>query len=114
MYPRSITVTRPALAHDMMAIMGDNQVCLMYGHGITAVGASVGAATVKAIKMEGLAEICWDVSGRAPLRDISDEDKEHLWARQRQVAAQRADRPQQPDAVWKYYQQLLEFRGLGI
>jgi len=113
-YPRSITVTRPALAHDMMAIMGDKQVCLMYGHGITAVGASVGAATVRSLKMEALAKITWDVSGRAPLRDISDEDKEHLWARQRQVASERAERPAGPDAVWKYYQQLLEFRGLGL
>lgn len=113
-YPRSITVTRPALAHDMMAIMGDKQVCLMYGHGITAVGTSIGAAAVRSIKMEALAEICWDVSGRTQLRDISDEDKEHLWARQREVSSQRAERPQRPDAVWKYYQQLLEFRGLGI
>src|SRR5215203_4719137 len=110
-YPRSITVTGPALAHDMMAIMGDKQVCLMYGHGITAVGTSVGAAAVRSIKMEALAEICWDVSARAPLRDISDEDKEHLWARQRQVAT---ERPVQAEPIWKYYKQLLESRGLSL
>lgn len=110
-YPRSITVTRPALAHDMMAIMGEKEVCLMYGHGITAVGSSVGAATVRAIKMEALAEICWDVGARAPLRDISDEDKEHLLGRAR--AASGAG-PRRAEPVWKFYQQLLAYRGLAI
>ncbi|MFN0073386.1 MAG: class II aldolase/adducin family protein [Chloroflexota bacterium] len=110
-YPRSITVTRPALAQDMMAIMGEKEVCLMYGHGITAVGSSIGAATVRAIKMEALAEISWDVSARAPLREISDEDKEHLLGRAR---AATGSGPRRPEPVWKYYQQLLGYRGLAI
>ena len=33
-YPRSILVTRQALAHQVMEVMGDKHVCLMKGHGI--------------------------------------------------------------------------------
>ena len=103
-YPRSITLTRPELAQDMLACMGERDVCVLRGHGITVLGRSVEEATIKAIKLETLARINWHASqpGRE-VPTISDEDQAvyRLPERGGRGTAQ---------AVWRYYVQLLEAR----
>ena len=107
-YPRSITLTRPELAQDMLACMGTRDVCVLRGHGITVVGETIEEATIKAIKLETLARINWHASqpGRE-VPTISDEDQAvyRLPERGGRGTAQ---------AVWRYYVQLLEYRGAAF
>jgi ribulose-5-phosphate 4-epimerase/fuculose-1-phosphate aldolase len=108
-YPRSITLTRPELARDMLACMGERDVCVLKGHGITVLGHSVEEATVKAIKLETLAHISWLASQAG--RDVStisaeDQDVYHSPGRGGGVAASLS--------VWRYYVTLLEQRGTSL
>lgn len=103
-YPRAITVTSPELAKGLLETMAGHDVCLMYGHGITVVGRTIEEATTRAIKLESLARITWHTTAQGTVRTISDEDLEYYEAR---PGAHRAS-----TAVWRYYLQLLEQRGM--
>ena len=74
-YPRSVLITRAELADEMLAAMGEKQVCLLTGHGITVAGETVRQATVRAVDFEVLMAITVATSrlGDSP-GDISDED----------------------------------------
>jgi len=48
-----------AAAEALVAAIGPSSACLMRGHGITVVGASVEQATLRAVRLEHLAEITW-------------------------------------------------------
>lgn len=78
-FPRSVLVTRPDLAAQMMDTMGDKHVCLMKGHGVTVTGTTVEEATVRALNLNTLARITVQVAqtGREAA-DIPSEDVEEL------------------------------------
>jgi 3,4-dihydroxyphthalate decarboxylase len=77
-YPRSVLIRRPELAHEMIAALGDKQVCVLKGHGITVTGESVEQAVVRALDLNTLAEVTLAVAqagGRAeeiPPEDIAE------------------------------------------
>jgi ribulose-5-phosphate 4-epimerase/fuculose-1-phosphate aldolase len=52
-----VLVTRRELALEMIAAMGDADVCLMRGHGITVAADSVERATVLAVNLHVLVDI---------------------------------------------------------
>jgi ribulose-5-phosphate 4-epimerase/fuculose-1-phosphate aldolase len=99
-FPRSILVTRPDLAAQMMDAMGDKHVCLMKGHGITVTGATVEEATVRALNFEALARVTLQVAqaGGVP-EDIPPEDVGEL----PDLGATFNDQ-----WVWRHYTKLLE------
>lgn len=76
-FNRSVTVTNQKLGADMLTAIGDRDVLLMRGHGITVTGKSVETATALAVKFDELSKIMWEVatSGREGL-DILPEDLE--------------------------------------
>jgi ribulose-5-phosphate 4-epimerase/fuculose-1-phosphate aldolase len=79
MFPRSVLVTRPDLAAQMMDAMGDKHICLMKGHGITVTGATVEEATVRALNFEALARVTLQVAQvGGELEDIPPEDVDEL------------------------------------
>jgi len=104
-YPRAITVTDRQLAADLLKVMEGKDVCLMYGHGITAVGRTVEEATVKAIKLEALARITWHATQRGPVRTLSEEDLDYYSTHG--PSGRSSSLP-----VWRYYVQLLEHQGI--
>jgi 3,4-dihydroxyphthalate decarboxylase len=61
-YPRSVLIRRPDLAHEMLAAMGDRPVCLLRGHGITVTGASVEEAVVRALDLNTLATVTLELA----------------------------------------------------
>jgi ribulose-5-phosphate 4-epimerase/fuculose-1-phosphate aldolase len=61
-FDNSLLVRDDAAARDLLAAMGQAPACLMRGHGITVVGASVEQATLRAVRLEHLAEITWALS----------------------------------------------------
>ncbi len=99
-YPRSVLVTRPDLAAEMMNAMGGKHVCLMKGHGITVTGRTVEEATVRALNLNALARVTLQVAQTGnEAADIPHEDVDEL-----------------PDLgstfndqwVWRHYKRLLE------
>ena len=103
-YPRSVTLTTPALGREMVEVMAGKDVCLMYGHGITSVAPNVEEATVQAIKLETLARINWHATRHGPVREIPPEDIAHFTKR---IGSRRGGQ-----AVWRYYVQLLQHQGI--
>jgi ribulose-5-phosphate 4-epimerase/fuculose-1-phosphate aldolase len=99
-FPRSYLVTRPELAEPMIKKMGNKDICLMKGHGITVTGATVEEATINALNFNTLAKITLQVSqtGReAP--NISEEDVAELPNLGTKFNAK---------WVWRYYVKKLE------
>ncbi|HZT07564.1 MAG TPA: class II aldolase/adducin family protein [Chloroflexota bacterium] len=107
-YPRSVLINRQELGQDLVAAMGPRDCCLMKGHGITAVGPSVEAATLLALRLERLAEMILEIAhlGReAP--SISQEDLEAFGYVDGR-APTRANIPRGEEWVWAHYVKLVE------
>jgi ribulose-5-phosphate 4-epimerase/fuculose-1-phosphate aldolase len=62
-YPRAVLIDRPALGAELVEALAGGNVCLMRGHGITVVGETVEQATIRAIKVEALARVAWELAG---------------------------------------------------
>ena len=78
-FERSYLVNRPELAAPLIDVMGDKNICLMKGHGITVTGKTVEEATVRALNFSILARTTLQAAHtgkKAP--NISPEDIEKL------------------------------------
>lgn len=117
-FPRAVTVINKELAAAMLKSMGQRNVVLMRGHGITVTGPSVEQATQLAIRFNRVAKIMWDiaVSGRdAPI--LSDEDM----ARYDRRGRSERQRPSWRDQIegsenfgWNHYVRLLQANNIGL
>lgn len=56
-YPRAALLHTAALAAEVVATLGERDVCLLRGHGSVSVGPTVEAATVRALTLEELARV---------------------------------------------------------
>jgi ribulose-5-phosphate 4-epimerase/fuculose-1-phosphate aldolase len=74
-YPRAVLIRRAELAAEMLAAMDGKSVCVLRGHGITAVGETVQQAVVRAVNLNVLATVTAELArlGRSA-SDISAED----------------------------------------
>lgn len=82
----------------------------MKGHGATITGTAVEDATTRAIKLENLAQITWDVTRAGPVPEISEADLAEFNARG--GMGSRGDRSY-TTPVWDYYVDLLRHEGLS-
>jgi len=117
-FPRSVTVTNDKLAADMLAAMGDRDVVLMRGHGISVYGRSVEAATTLAIKFDSVARIMWQIamSGRSAI-ELSEEDMAEFTRMGRGDGERRsgwAALPGVDNWAWNYYVKLLQSNNIGL
>lgn len=78
-FPRAALISRAELGAELVAAMGDREVCLMRGHGITAVGPTVQAAVARALNLEQLARITLELArlGVAPAT-VTERDRAEL------------------------------------
>lgn len=107
-YPRSILISRPDLARDLILTMGDRYCCLMKGHGVTVVGRSVEAATLLALQLEILARVTLEIaqSGKeAPSVSQQDMDAFHSVA---ETEGLHTAIPHGHEWIWAHYVQLLK------
>lgn len=106
-YKRSVTVNSRELAATMLAVMGKSDALLMDAHGVVVTGATIEDATIRAMRLEHLAEIHLEFArmGVTP-KDISDEDLAHFTERGQ---ATKSD----SELQWQYYVKELERDGLG-
>jgi ribulose-5-phosphate 4-epimerase/fuculose-1-phosphate aldolase len=61
-YPRGVLINRPELGRAVAETLGDRPVCVLRGHGIVAVGASVQQAVVRALNVTALARVTLQAS----------------------------------------------------
>lgn len=87
-FPRAVLIDTPELGAALFDAMGEHSTCLMRGHGVTVVGSSVEQATIRALKLETLAEVSWRLaaSGRTP-EALPPEELELFVARRGGVVA---------------------------
>ena len=114
-FPRAVTVTDKELAAAMLKSMGDRNVLLMRGHGITVTGPSVEEATALAIRFNRAAKIMWEIalSGReAPV--LSDQDMARFDGRERPRAGWRTKLSGVENFVWNHYVRLLQANNIGL
>jgi ribulose-5-phosphate 4-epimerase/fuculose-1-phosphate aldolase len=103
-YPRSILITTPALARELIDVMGQNDVCILRGHGIAVTGRTVREATLRAIRLEHLAQVCWQLAQRGPLPEMRSDDREAFAGF---LAGLPTLLPRGDDWVWRSYVRLL-------
>ena len=101
-YPRSITVSSEKLGEEFAKAMGEKPACLMRGHGITTVGASVEEATLTAIKLNELAEVNYRASLLGKPEPISQEDIDLILG-----SSERRKSATHSLSNWRYYCKLL-------
>jgi ribulose-5-phosphate 4-epimerase/fuculose-1-phosphate aldolase len=61
-YPRPVLIRTAMLAEEMMRALGDRRVCLLRGHGIVAVGATLQQATVAAVNLNELCTVTLEMA----------------------------------------------------
>lgn len=117
-FPRAATVTNKELAAQLLECMGERDVVLMKGHGITVTASSVEEATTLAIRFDRLSKIMWDIalSGKeAP--SISPEDMARYDRRERVRSGDTSGWRSMEGAetwAWKHYVKLLEVANIGL
>jgi ribulose-5-phosphate 4-epimerase/fuculose-1-phosphate aldolase len=74
-YPHAVLIDSSERAAGLLAAMGAAPVCLMRGHGITVAGRTVEEAVIRAIKLETLARVSWQLAaaGRT-VPDLPDDE----------------------------------------
>lgn len=110
-YPRSILIASPEAAAAVLAVMGTSNVCLLKHHGNIVVGTTVEEATLRAIRLEETARICWEMElagKKAPT--IPWEDIEEF-NNPTQPAARAIIGRGGPKWVFDYYTRMLQEHG---
>lgn len=110
-FPRSVLISRRELGEQLVKSLGEKNVVLMRGHGITVAGPSVEMVTIAALRLENLARMTLSIhqAGHEP-ESISDEDLETFSGMIR-GGGQNIVRGE--EWTWKHYLQVLD-DGVGI
>jgi ribulose-5-phosphate 4-epimerase/fuculose-1-phosphate aldolase len=74
-YRSSLTLHKVEHVHDMITVMGGNDICVLRGHGVVVCGTSVEDATIKAIKLDNLATLNLQAASLGNVPSISPEDQ---------------------------------------
>jgi ribulose-5-phosphate 4-epimerase/fuculose-1-phosphate aldolase len=116
-FEQSATVENKEQGADMLAAMGDRDILLMRGHGITVSGGSVEKVTTQAIKFDQLSRIMWDIalSGREPI-EIRDEDRKRYegMGRGPRATSGWASLEGSDSWGWNHYVELLRVQNIGV
>jgi len=114
-FPRSILIRDRALGRQLVAAMDGKPACIMRGHGITTVGATVQEATIRAIHLETLASVTLDVArAGGKLEPISEEDREYFRKlRETQDKKHQAHGQDILQWTWRHYTKLLAVHEAG-
>ena len=116
MYPRSLTIVNHVLGQAMLRVMGNKDVVLLHGHGNVVGGRTVEEATVRAISIENLARLCWQLAvqqrSNKPVWEIPWEDWDDMTsgagAREAREAQGGTTTARGTTGGWDYYVQMLQ------
>ncbi len=115
-YPRSCTISNDELGKEFAETMGDKQVCLMKGHGMTAVGASVVDSTLNTLALVELSEMMYQAYLLGNPTPILPEEIEAVKAAKTDTTPRtRGSSGGQAGklATWRYYAALAEEKALS-
>ena len=102
-YRSSLTLHKVEHVHDMMTVMGDNDICVLRGHGVVVCGSSVEDATIKAIKLDNLATMNLQAASLGNVPSISQEDQ-HLFLTRKSTGMGGGG----AETLWRFYCQWLK------
>jgi L-fuculose-phosphate aldolase len=105
-YDRSVLVSDDQLGQELAEALGDKRVCLMRGHGITAVGSSVEEATMRAIQLNEAAEMNYRANLLGIPLQISEEDLRVFRGKKKQREA--SGLSPHLTSSWRYYVELTD------
>jgi ribulose-5-phosphate 4-epimerase/fuculose-1-phosphate aldolase len=105
-YPRGVLINTDELGHEMAAAMGNRPVCVLRGHGVTAVGETLEQAVARTLAVDALARMaCRVASLGAVVRPLPEEDLGQL----PDLGAGFND-----EVLWCHHERRLRHAGLGI
>jgi ribulose-5-phosphate 4-epimerase/fuculose-1-phosphate aldolase len=102
-YQSSLTLHAKADVCEMMGVMGDNDICVLRGHGIVVCGTGVEEATIKAIKLDHLAKLNLQAASLGKVPAISEEDQNAFMTRGRKGMGGGG-----AETLWRFYCEWLE------
>ena len=102
-YQSSLTLHAKEKVHEMMAVMGDRDLCVLRGHGVVVCGASVEDATIQAIKLDHLAKLNLQAAALGNVPSISQEDQHAFMTRGRTGMGGGG-----AETLWRFYCEWLE------
>lgn len=109
-YDRSLLIRTPDLGAELASHMGQTDLCMMRGHGITVVGHDVQEATVRSIDLVELATMNYKARLLGEARPISDDDQQEF-RRMSQGREAAAGTPRRPSdivySLWRFYERRL-------
>jgi 3,4-dihydroxyphthalate decarboxylase len=116
-YPKSVTIVNDELGEDFMRTMGEKDVCMLRGHGLTTAGRSVEECTGRSLTMYELARMNWlayAIGGptQIPQQDIDEYKRRRTSGEERTRRPDRAGVPGETSSGWRYQKKLLERQGL--
>jgi 3,4-dihydroxyphthalate decarboxylase len=105
-YPRGVLINTAELGEEMVAAMGGRPVCVLRGHGVTATGATVEQAVVRALAVESLARMAGQVAALGgEVRPLPPDDLAQL----PDLGSGFND-----EVLWRHHEARLRRAGLGI
>ena len=112
LYPRTVTIVDDELGDDFMKSMGEKNVCLLLGHGMTTAGRSVEEATLISMNVFELARmnyLAYAIGDPKPIPPEDMEEYKRRWAagvRRRLAGPSSTGEP----SDWRYYKKLVQKR----
>jgi ribulose-5-phosphate 4-epimerase/fuculose-1-phosphate aldolase len=97
-FQSSVTLHSKEQVRAMMAVMGDNDVCVLRGHGAVVCGSNVEDATIKAIKLDNLATLNLQAAMLGNVASISQEDQDAFLSRKTTGMGGGG-----AETLWRYY-----------
>jgi ribulose-5-phosphate 4-epimerase/fuculose-1-phosphate aldolase len=102
-YQSSLTLHTVEQVRDMMAAMADSDICVLRGHGVVVCGPSVEDATIKAIKLDHLAQMNLRAAAIGHVPSISTDDQQAFLTRKSTGMGGGG-----PETLWRFYTEWLE------
>ncbi len=108
-HPSSATIVNDRLGEEFMQSMGENDVCLLRGHGMTTAGRTVEACTSRTLTVYELARMNYLAYAVGEPKPVPDADLEEYASRQREGRDRRRDGASTTgeSSFWKYNRKLL-------
>lgn len=113
-YPRGVPIVNDQVGDEFAEAMGDQNLCLLLGHGITTVGKTVEEATSAGTNLYELARmnyLAYAIGRPGPVPDLNEHPSgRRSEARERPERVNAAGEP----SDWRWHKQWLQARGRAI
>lgn len=104
-FQRSVLINNPDLGGQLARAIGNSNVCLMRGHGVTSTGPNVEEAAIAMIRLNDLATINYQCQMLGDPQPIDEEDQKVIAASKSTVKSHADGAPPRgaEAALWRYY-----------